>query len=170
MTRRLRSLAWILSFGILLSVPAVSHAQSRKDFKIPEGANKVAEYLPWGGQYIPDEIYEKWWVEIAACEQLPLPPVHYLVRFYQINAIHFYDALRPSLGLDLFGNLVIRWAVGMSYPEDLEMYVALPSREVEIVLKHEMIHFLMFWAGEPGGHPPERFETCGVTTIYNEPG
>jgi len=166
----------ILAIALLFAAPAAARAQSAKQFKTPDSASKVSETLAWASEYLAPEIYEKWWREIAACEKLPLPLAHYQVRFYQVNAWRFYDLAHPMYGIDFFGKKVLMWAVGLSYGKDLEMYLALPHIYEEIILKHEMIHFLMYWAGEKPDktlsdpwHPPARFETCGVTTQYYGP-
>ncbi|MDP9202351.1 MAG: hypothetical protein M3P26_10540 [Gemmatimonadota bacterium] len=165
--RTLKRLAWILGFGILLAAPAAAGAQTRH-FTVPDSLHKLEAALPWGSQYLADAKYDRWWHEIAECERLPLPSVYATVRFFQINAIHFYDADRPTFVL-FAGELRVQWAVAMSFLWTGEIWVGLPYINEEVVIKHEMVHFLMYWAGEPGGHPPARFETCGVTTEWNGP-
>lgn len=152
-----KRIAWILAFGILLVRPA--HAQLH-DFRVPS-ANVVSAMFPPSSRLFPDERYDRWWHEIAACESLRLPPFYFLVQFYQLNAPAFQDvkdtvAIRKN-----------RWAIGESFVLEGQMFIALPYIYDEVVIKHEMLHFLLFWNRVlDRDHPADRFEICGMVREY----
>lgn len=167
----MRSVAIVLA-ALLVGAPASAQV---REFHVPHDAPKVSAVLPMISNYIAPAVYEQWWQEIAACEQLPLPVTHYRVRWYQINAGMFFDGLQPIYARDSTGQIrhdeeghvFIMWAAAISYPGALEAFVSLPYMFEQTIIKHEMVHFLMAWAGEPGGHPKERFDgRCGLTITY----
>jgi hypothetical protein len=112
------------------------------------------------------EIYEKWWREIANCQGLPLPGAYKHVRWYHINALFFADA-REALEADLAGRR-IEWALGKSYTFEYQIFVALPYKFDEQVIKHEMLHFLLLWDGQPLSpvHPKPYYARCGMAPEY----
>lgn len=172
MTARRAVLAFMI--GALLGfLAATAGAQDvPKDIRTDLGAPPVQPLLPLVSQYAAPVVYEQWWREIAACEQLPLPPEHFQVRFFAVNATRFVDLLRPQFGYDIFvKRIVVMWALASSYLDDGSIFVAMPYKLERAAIAHEMLHHLMRWAGEPAGHPPARFERsdCGVSTVYRRP-
>lgn len=146
--------------------PPIAH-----HFAVPDTSGRIAPYLPLVGEYLPLEEYDRWWHEIAQCEQLALPNDYVRIRFFQVNAAHFYDQDRPSLFWK-DGTLWVSWAIGQSYLDEGVIFMALPYRREERVVKHEMLHFLLFWNRVPPGknlHPMPFYGVCGMSISYERP-
>jgi hypothetical protein len=144
-----------------------------KHFAVPDTGSRISPMLPIVSEYLPNEDYDRWWHEIAECEGLSLPYFYSRVRFFQVNAVHFYDKDRPSLFWGDDGILYVNWAVGQSYILEGLIFVALPHRGEELVIKHEMLHFLLFWNGVPPAgdhHPMPFFGQCGMSITYGGSG
>src|SRR4051812_28200723 len=87
-------LAFFGSALFILAPPAARAQDSIRithNFKVPDTSGRVSPMLPLVSEYLPNWDYERWWQEIADCEGLWLPPAHARIRFFQINAVHFYD-------------------------------------------------------------------------------
>jgi hypothetical protein len=104
-------------------------------------------------EYPSPPVYEQWWREIATCERLPLPPRHVLVRFFAVNGREFVILNDPFTSPWESP----RWAIGYADPWEDEIYLAFPYLLEEMIVKHEMLHQLMKWAGEEPGHPESRY-------------
>jgi hypothetical protein len=131
--------------------------------KIEGDADKAAPAFNWWFELNPPPQYDRWWHEIAACENLPLPADYKKVRWFAVNAKAFHPAKEP----DDTTAAETPEAVGYLWHWTPEIWLALPLRNLEWMVKHEMLHVLMMWAGEEPGHPPERFEVCGLHTFYD---
>lgn len=140
-------------------------------FAVPDTLARVSIVLPMVSEYLPPADYDRWWHEIAACEGLSLPPRYVRVRFFQVNAVHFYNRDQPYVSRDpLTGKALKGWSIGQSYLTLGIVFFALPHKDEELVVKHELLHFLLYWAavpaGENGGHPKPYFQRCGMTSFY----
>jgi hypothetical protein len=138
-------------------------------FAVPDTLARVSVMLPIVSEYLMTEEYDRWWHEIAECEGLWLPIDYMRVRYFQVNAVHFYDKDHPSLFRGIDGVTYVNWAVGTSYLAEGAMFIALPNREEPYVVKHEMLHFLLYWNGIPPGkdqHPAPYYTQCGMSIVY----
>lgn len=138
---------------------------------VPDTLARVSPLLPLSSEYLPGDDYDRWWHEIADCEGLRLPSDYGRVRFFQVNAVHFYDRDHPSL-FWRDGVLMVRWAIGQSFPWEAVIFVALPYRLDRLVVEHEMLHMLISWNGIPPGedlHPLPYYARCGMEVQYHAP-
>lgn len=146
--------------------PSRSSAQQHIHFRIATPRAKASPMYTRISRYLPDmKVYERWWREISECQGLPLPPEHVRLEWVHVNAIHFVDADRDTADSD--GE--IWWALGKSYLATGVVMIALPYKYDEQVIKHEMTHWLIYWAGEKNreDHPPLHFDgSCGVYPAY----
>jgi hypothetical protein len=120
-------------------------------------------------EYHPPAEYEKWWMEIAQCENLPLPERHFFVQFFAVNGREFTVLNDPFTPPWAFSG----WAIGYADPWSDQIYIAFPYMREEVIVKHEMLHQLMKWAGERPGHPESRYGLkdigkCGVVPYRRE--
>jgi hypothetical protein len=163
---QLRAVLRVAGIALILALllPRSAKAQGRVHFNIATPAGKVSPMYTRISEFIPDaKVYERWWREIADCQGLPLPVQHLQIKWVQINAVHFYDADYDKP--DATG--LMYWDLGKSYLELGIIMIAMPYRYDEEVIKHEMTHFLMVWAGEKPGHSPLHYSgACGVYPRY----
>lgn len=158
---RLRIIALLL-LVLALFLPELVRAQTH-DIEVPEGP-VINPMYPATSRYFLDPMYDRWWHEVAACEGLALPDVYQLVRYVQINYAYFDlpadDPAPPGSGI-----------LGHSFVAEWQMFVAIPYRYDEEVVKHEMTHFLLYWARIAyGGHPRQYFSgRCGFSERYVGP-
>lgn len=82
-------------------------------------------------------IYEAWWREIAMCEKLPLPPEHLSITWVIVPA-------RPFIFED--STLVMGWLDAATIMPVLTIYINQFQLGDELLIKHEMVHALLFWA------------------------
>lgn len=97
-------------------------------------------------------VYKKWWKEIEACTKLPIPDEREdVVQFFYVDADEFdYSTLKLPL-------------VGYTAAPLQQIYIVSNSIEDPSVVKHEMLHYLMFEYGINTDHPKELFRAeCGV--------
>lgn len=156
-----------LVFALAIIGPAIAGAQLHT-FRVPKALAMVDTTFPGSSSYIPDKVYDRWWHEIADCEGLTLPPLYSSVRWYQINALVFADSVTASA--DETAGKPVSWLAAGSYLLELQIFVALPYRYTEEIIKHEMLHWLLFWNGiSMGGHPAPYYGRCGVRERYSPP-
>lgn len=154
-----------LLVALLLLAPVASGAQLHT-FRVPRSVAMVDSTAAPTARYVHDEIYERWWREIAACEGLALPPAHAFVRWFYINALFFADSAvaleEEHAGRD------VTWLAAGSYLFEMQTFVALPYLYDEEVIKHEMLHWLLMWSGiAVDGHPVPYYGRCGVYAKYS---
>lgn len=155
---RLRVLAFIL-LVLALFLPELVRAQVH-DIDVPAGP-VVNPIYPATSRYYLDSTYDRWWHEVADCEGVPLPDIYQLVRYVLINYAYFDlpadDPAPPGSGI-----------LGHSFVAEWQMFIAIPYRYDPEVVKHEMMHFLLYWARRAnGGHPAMYFNgRCGFFASY----
>lgn len=138
---------------------------------VPDTNARISPMLPLTSEYYGGDEYDLWWHAIAACEGLWLPPDYVRVRFFQVNAAHFYDQDHPSL-FWRDGVLMVHWAVAQTFPVEAAIFVALPFRHDWATVQHEMLHMLIHWNGIAPGrdlHPMPYFGRCGMSVVYDPP-
>lgn len=158
---RVRSVLQLALVLLLLALflPEMVQAQDH-DIAVPDRPVVNPMYAQASG-YQLDSTYDRWWHEVAACEGVELPDFYVLVRYVQINYPYFNlpaDAPLPD------GKVF----AGYSFVHEWQMYVAIPYRLDPEAVKHEMAHFLLFWAHiANGGHPIKYFDgRCGFFQTY----
>ena len=113
--------------------------------------------MDWIGAYdqLPD--YESWWQEAADCAHVLLAKSRSnSVQFYFVNAKDF--APLPTDKPD-------RMVVGVTYAASEQIYVSVFSIRSERIIKHEMMHQLLYWWGESDWDDDARdeFKRCRLT-------
>lgn len=161
---RVRSILQLALVLLLLALflPELVQAQEH-DIEVPDTAVTNPRY-PETSRYYIDAMYDRWWHEVASCEGLKLPSYYVLVRYVQINYPYFnLQGDRRATAGSVY--------LGYSFVEEWQMFVAITRRFDEEVVKHEMVHFLLFWAGiAKGGHPAKYFGgRCGFGARYEGP-
>jgi hypothetical protein len=157
----------LILLGLFLASNAGAQTVAHR-FAVPDTAARMVSWLPAVSEYSPRPDYDRWWHEIADCEGLPLPPMYRYVTFVQINAPHFYDKDHPQLFWK-DGVQYVYWAIAQSNLGEGLMFVSVLHRDEAYTIKHEMLHFILFWNGiKPGddGHPMPYFSQCGMTVSY----
>jgi len=102
--------------------------------------------------YHPPAIYKTWWKEIEKCTNLPISDAsENAIKFYYVDAHSFY-----------FDNLSIQF-VGYTFAPTHRIYIVYRDITNPRIVKHEMIHVLMYEHGLPEGHPKNLFrDDCKV--------
>jgi hypothetical protein len=148
----MKKLLFLLAF-LFIGVGSAK-AQQMTSF-YTDAPDKRNETAPWESEFKAPDLYESWWQDIAACENLPLPPEHLQTRFYQVNAQVFIPQ-----GLSF-------WVLAVTYPEFNEIYISDSNIWRKSTVEHEMLHMLIKWNHVPegdDGHPKDRFDNvCGIT-------
>lgn len=149
----------LLAAAVALLAPRSAHAQTH-DLVVPE-QQLVNPMYPATSKYFNDSTYDRWWHEVADCEGLRLPSFYVIVRYVQVNYPYFELPEAPAVP----GSVT----VGYSFVREWQIYIAIPYRLDEEIVKHEMTHFLLYWARitPRGGHPLRYFDGhCGFTETY----
>lgn len=103
-------------------------------------------------QYSPPAIYAIWWQEIADCEGLDAHAnLYHFVQFFEVRGTEFYPQGMSSV-------------LGATFAKDAQIFIASPYIWDESLIKHEMLHALLWLNGFNFGpwHPAEFFMQCGV--------
>lgn len=124
-------------------------------------ANTVKEVqsLDWVGLYDQLEPYAQWWKETAACAGIPQPASRPdSVQFYFVNAVDFapIPTDKPN-----------RMVAGVTYAASEQIFLSVLRARSEMTVKHEMLHQILYWWGEPAWHDDARaeFKRCGLETV-----
>lgn len=145
---------------LLLLLPATLSAQQR-----PLPRHVPFSVTGWGWpvdtlhvtEYTPPFVYHQWWAEIADCEGFPVPDSaqEHSVQFFSVPASLFAF----NIGSMLAG----------TFDGEPSIYMGAPYVWEEGIVKHEMLHVILHWAGFEflNWHPPEFFEKCGIHTYGN---
>lgn len=162
--RVLREYAEMFAFGVCV-LPAITKTCEAQQGRPPfmqtfqtRNEAKLDPSLPWMSEYRPPFIYQVWWREIADCEGLKIPPDSLKqVQYFQVNAPSFVPEDVPYV------------VYAVTY-ENGQTFVAEPYIWNESLVKHEFLHTLLRWAGDPlwYEHDPKRFMSCGLR-IAGEP-
>lgn len=149
----------LLAAAVALLAPRSAHAQGH-DIDVPSNLLVNPLYAPTS-TYYNDSTYDRWWHEVADCEGVELPSFYVIVRYVQINYPYFDLPEDPSPP----GSVTL----GHAFAKEWQMFVAITHRFDEVVVKHEMAHFLLYWAHiANGGHPARYFDGhCGFAATYD---
>jgi hypothetical protein len=144
-------LKWVAFLIVIL--PAITSKVARGQILRPPPVLAVTEIRPGQGplvvmEYAPFDIYEQWWKELAACEGLPLSYRRFGVQFFVLNVREY-----------CYGG---GWIIGNAELQADQIYLAFPYMMDESLVKHEMLHLLMYWNGEQTSHAPRWYGEMGV--------
>jgi hypothetical protein len=142
-------------FGFRSASASAQRASVMTSFR-HAGTIKEIQSLDWVGLYDPLEPYMRWWKETATCAGIPLPEIRLdSVQFYFVNAVDF--APTPTDKPD-------RMVVGVTYAASEQIFIAVRHIRTETTVKHEMLHQILYWWGEPAWHDDgrEEFSRCGL--------
>jgi len=131
--------------------------------KFPNSPFKESVYVA-GIPYIKDIdsyetplIYNKWWGEVEGCTGLYIPDTEKnKIKFYYIRAEAFYFNIDTTK--TLFD--------GYTFPMYNKIYVIKGDMLSEKVIKHEMVHILMYHNGDDRDHPPVYFNNACHTKTF----
>ncbi len=110
-------------------------------------------------EYPRPAIYDKWFVRIAKCEGLELPPQAEIdkLRFFVVNSDQFQNPADSSVAFD---------AVTFNRPHII--IIVLPHVWNYAVVAHEFLHFVLWYNfGDkyehyPNTHPVKYFGHCSI--------
>jgi hypothetical protein len=120
---------------------------------------KEVQALDWVGLYEQLENYRGWWKETAACARVPLHSARVdSVQFYYVNAVDFLPTPTDK------PNAMV---AAVSYAASEQIFLSVLHLKNEIVVKHEMMHQILYWWGEPDWNNDARveFKRCGLQVI-----
>lgn len=150
---------WLLS--LLVFAPSLTSAQRLPAVTSVRHANTVKEILSldWVGLYDQLEPYARWWKETATCARIPLHTARVdSVQFYYVNAVDF--APTPT-------DKPNRMVGGVTYAASEQIFLSILRARDEIVVKHEMMHQILYWWGERDWDNDARieFKRCGLQVV-----
>lgn len=147
--------------GLFALMSTASDAQRPPIVASVHHANTVKEIpsLSWVGLYDQLAPYTRWWKETADCAGVPLHTARVdSVQFYYINAPDFLPA--PT-------NKPNSMVAAVTYASREQIYLSVLHLRNEIVVKHEMMHQILYWWGEPDWDSDGRaeFKRCGLQVV-----
>ena len=105
--------------------------------------------------------YEQWWEEIAKCEGLTFPPFNPLQGIPAGPTAN--DWMYVAADVDAFMVDGVGPFIGYTFVQHKQIWVLAKYASNASLVKHEMIHALMYHHGMRAGHPSRYFDKCGVT-------
>jgi hypothetical protein len=104
------------------------------------------------GEYRPPPIYDQWLHEVAACHNIPVPPIHTKTQWFEVESYSF------------IGQHIIWLSLAAADGEANQVYVGTPHIWNESIIKHEQTHLLLSWIGYPFWYEHEArfFDVCGI--------
>lgn len=153
-----------LALGIIFVMSAATSG-SAQIWKIrTQEAVGIDPFAPMVGSYTAPPIYFRWMKELAACENLKLPPIEVFKQseYFEVNANDFQINLDTTAAYyavtvpDSTGKGVMYFSVGHVF-------------DVRVVI-HEFLHILLYFNFPDGRythdrdkqHPQDYFGSCGV--------
>lgn len=157
--RRIEVGFWLMA--LLPFAPSLTRAQRPPAIASFRHANTVREILSldWVGLYDQLEPYARWWKETATCARIPLHTARVdSVQFYYVNAADFLPSPTDKPN---------RMVAAVTYAAREQMFLSVRHLRNEIVVKHEMMHQILYWWGEPDWDNDARieFKRCGLQVV-----
>ena len=108
------------------------------------------------GMFDQPQQYDSWWKKTAACADVPewvIRPDS--VQFFFVNAVDFAPV--PTDKPD-------RMMKAVTYARSQQIFISILQVRNEQIVKHEMLHQILFWFNEPKWDDDSRieFRQCGV--------
>lgn len=161
---RLSRHAWIelavRLVALMVLAPAMTSAQRPSAMtSFRHAMIKEIQSLDWIGLYDQLAPYARWWKETADCAGIPLPASRPdSVQFYYVNAVDFapIPTDKPN-----------RMVVGVTYASREQIFLSVVDARNEIVVKHEMMHQILYWWSQPDWDDDARaeFDRCGLRPV-----
>jgi hypothetical protein len=152
---------FLLSLVFFLAFAVEGCAQNVKMIKNPYlmGPDSVlmgvVPYRGHIGQFETPEVYESWWQEIMACTNL------HVTKHTRDKVKWMYVSYPFRLkGSEDIPELYIGYT--MSFKN--QIWVVFDGISNSRLVKHEMLHFLMYHNGLTPGHPEALFNKCNVNS------
>jgi len=147
--------------ALLAFAPLSSPAQRPPIVASVRHANtmKKMQSLDWVGLYDQLEPYTRWWKETATCAGVPLHSARVdSVQFYYVNAADFLPT--PTDKPD-------HMVAAVTYAAREQIFLSVLHLRNESVVKHEMMHQVLYWWGEPDWDNDARieFKRCGLELV-----
>ena len=147
--------------AVIILTPSPTSAQRPAAITSFRHANTEKEIpsLDWVGLYDQLEPYAQWWKQTAGCAGIPLPASRPdSVQFYYVNAPDF--APLPTDKPD-------RMMAGVTYAAKEQIFISILRARNEIAVKHEMLHQILYWYGEPDWDDDAHveFKRCGLRLV-----
>jgi hypothetical protein len=146
--------------ALMVLAPAMTSAQRPSAMtSFRHAMIKEIQSLDWIGLYEQLAPYARWWKETADCAGIPLPESRPdSVQFYYVNAIEFapIPTDKPN-----------RMVVGVTYAYTEQIFLAVVHARNEKIVKHEMMHQILYWWREPDWDDDARaeFKRCGLERV-----
>jgi len=143
---------------VTVLAPSLTSAQrppAMTSFRYGDTAKEIPS-LDRIGLYDQLAPYAEWWKETATCAGIPLPAARIdSVQFYYVNFVDF--APTPT---DKPNHMVI----GVTYAASEQIFIAVRQARTERTVKHEMMHQILYWWGEPDWDDDAHaeFKRCGL--------
>jgi hypothetical protein len=124
---------------------------------------RPAPSLDLVGMFDQLQPYDAWWKKTAACAGIPewvIRPDS--VRFFFVNAVDFAPV--PTDKPD-------RMMKAVTYARSQQIFISILHVRNEQIVRHEMLHQILFWFNEPQWDDDSRieFRRCGVHLDGNAP-
>jgi hypothetical protein len=147
--------------GLFAFTPTPSGAQRPPIVTSVRHANTVKDVpsLDWVGLYDQLEPYARWWKETATCAAVPLNGARVdSVQFYYINAADFLPTPTDKPN---------RMVAAVTYAAREQIFLSVLHLRNEVVVKHEMMHQILYWWGESDWDNDARteFKKCGLQVV-----
>lgn len=110
--------------------------------------------------YKAPNAYREWWNEIAKCEGLTFPPFNPLQGIPDGPTADNW--MYVAADVDAFMVEGDGPFIGYTFVKTHQIWVLAKYANNQTLVKHEMIHALMYHHGMQAGHPAKYFNKCGV--------
>lgn len=141
---------WLL-LGLLLMFPSSLISQTSNTipnvYIIEFPSNETGEIL----QYNAPQIYRNWWNEVKSCSGISGVPDS------SFNALKWV-----SVDSDGFMAMGSGPYIGYTYAWDKEIWVLNRYKLNELLIKHELLHYLLWESGDRNGTHQIEFITCNL--------
>jgi hypothetical protein len=112
--------------------------------------------------YAAPQKYVQWWDEIAHCTGLEFPPFNPLQGIPTGPTAH--DWMYVAADVDAFMVDGEGPFIGYTFVKHAQIWVLAKYAASARLVKHEMIHALMYGHGMRAGHPARYFDKCEVAS------
>jgi hypothetical protein len=160
-----RAVTYLWYVGLLwLAVPFMCNAQAPVLFGNDSVGfvfdstmrKKVVPSMPWIFEVRPKPIVLEWWFAISSCEKLLPGDAFGRIKFFIVNQ----DSFGIDSDTDKYGAY---YGYTLNLPDGTyAIFLAASIADSRKVSTHEMTHVLMAEHHEKPGHPPRRFQICGL--------
>jgi hypothetical protein len=153
----------VIGVSLLFGASTAQAQESSPDMRLVMTKDSLALVVPeiqfpLMGRMTPPTVYSQWWLDVMRCSGLTMPAeARASVKYYWVLghngfAISWIPASRGRFD-------------GYSEVWSNRMYLNLDGATNPNLVKHEMLHFLMYHNGITAGHPKRLFvDRCGLSS------